>query len=453
MSAEPLPTLMSVPPPPKVEKPEPLWWKLWCFLLMMVAVQLVLGPKLQLSQWGVAAGTEAFRPAPGPHTGPATMQRGGYQNAAVAEGVAWLKGQLHLEMPGADGPEPEKRLHDTAYYNGKVYNVFPPLMAFLTVLLTPVRETWLQMPDGMWPQTAYLLLAFWPLPIVGYFVFRRQTGDSAWGALLTLAWMGGTAVLPCLEGARQGYLGQLDHVLSQVGLLIIAADLLGRRRLWPALIGLAIATWSRQLTFLYGLPLLWLAWRQSRARAAWCLAGLAVIAAPLLTLNYLKFGNPLDFGYQYIYAGREQEEMGERCLTYGAFSPHFLRENAYFLHVAPPIVDFDPPIVKISESNNRGTSLWITSPLAAFILIAIGRWWRDPDRRALMLATLPVMLGVMCYHSPGFLENGYSRFALDFLPIWLVVVAPWTRGGWRTQLALGCIAWSLLYFHTIRPTV
>ena len=437
---------------PALGQQEPRGRAVWYFILLVVAIQLILGPKIQLSQWGVAAGTETLTPAAKPKRTPSSWDKPHGQNAAVAEGMAWLKGQTNLDIPHADGPEPEKRLHDTAWYKGKAYNVFPPLMAFLTVLLSPLQVYLLPLTDGIWLQTTYVLLVFWPLPVVGYLVFRKQTGDSAWAALLTLAWMGGTAVLPNLEGARWGFLGQINHVLSQVGLLILAADVLGRQRLWPGIIGLAIATYSRQLAFLYGLPLLWIAWRQSPRRAAWCLAGLAAVAGPLLTLNYLKFGNPLDFGYQYIYAGREADDyMTQRCRDFGVFSPHFIPENLYYLNICPPIVDLDGLNVRFFERDQNGISMWITTPLAAYVFITAGWWWRDPRRRALMLGTLPVIFGMLCYHSPGFMEHGYSRFALDFLPIWLVVVASQTRGGWRTHFTLGCIAWSLLYFHQLMP--
>lgn len=53
----------------------------------------------------------------------------------------------------------------------------------------------------------------------------------------------------------------------------------------------------------------------------------------------------------------------------------------------------------------------------------------------------------------GYLELGYSRFALDFLPVWLAVVAPHTRGGWRAWFTLAAAAWGLLYFHEIVPDV
>jgi len=343
-------------------------------------------------------------------------------------------------------------MHDTALYKGKVFNVFPPLMGFLTVALAPLHKLLLDRTD-FWLPLPYTALVFWPVPIAAFLVFRKQTGHSAWAALLTAGFMGGTALLPNLYFAGGGNLGQTNHVLSQVGLLIFAADMLGRRRIWPSLIGLAIAAWTRQLTILYALPLLWMAWKQKRL--ALCLVGLAVIVAPLVTLNTLKFGNPFEFGYRYLYADREPDMMDERCLTYGTLSPHFIAENAYYMHVAPPRVDIEPSLtsLKITESNQMGTSIWITSPLLFYVLIAAPYWLRDGPKRMLMLSTLPVMLVLLFYHSPGYLQHGYNRFALDFIPIWLAVVAGQTRSGWRTWLTLGCTAWSMLYFQSIVPNV
>ncbi|MBN2559871.1 MAG: hypothetical protein JXQ75_02945 [Phycisphaerae bacterium] len=408
---------------------EPRWRVIACFLLMLAAIQLVTGPKIRLSQW----------------------QADARSNAGIAEGIAWLHGRLDLPCDG-DPDDPENRMHDTASYNGKSYNVFPPFMAIWTVILSPYHDL-LLVPEGMWMPGPLALLVFWPLPIVGFIVFRRRVGDSAWAGLLTVAWMAGTAVLPNLHEAQTGLLGQIHHVVSQVGLLVLAADVLGRQRIWPGLIGLAISTYTRQITFLYGLVLLWPAFRHGGyKRLALCGVGLAVIAGPLLTLNTLKFGNPLDFGYRHIYVGREDGYMGARCLAYGTFHPHFIPENLYYMYVAPPRVsEVSLTNVQISDSNQNGTSLWITTPLACWVFIAATRWWRDRKGRILMLGTLPVMIGLLCYHSPGYMEHGYSRFALDFLPIWLVVVAPHTRGGWRTWLTLGCTAWSLLYFQAIVP--
>ena len=154
-----------------------------------------------------------------------------------------------------------------------------------------------------------------------------------------------------------------------------------------------------------------------------------MIAVPLLSLNYMKFGNPLDFGYSYIYADRETESMGRRCAEHGTFSTHFIRENLYYMHLAPPRVgEVSVAGIQISEDNPHSTSLWITTPLAVWVLLAAGSWWREVNGRLLMMGSLLVMAGLLCYHSPGFMALGYCRFALDFLPIWMLVAAPFMRG-------------------------
>ncbi len=404
---------------------EPAWRTAACLLLTLAAIQLALGPKIQLSQWTVTA----------------------HDNAALAEGAAWLDGRLDIPHPGRDAAH--DRMHDTAYFDGKVFNVFPPMMTLLTVLLAPLHRMLIG-DAGQWLQTPFVLAVYWPLPLLGFLVFRKQVGDSAWAGLLTLAWMGGTAVLPNLAFARTGYLGQINHVLSQTGLLLVAADIVGRKRIWPGLIGLAISAWSRQMTALYALPLLFVA--RGRRRLGLCLAGVAVIAAPLLTLNYLKFGNPLDFGYQHIYVNRSEEPMADRCRDFGVFSSRFIGENLWYIFFAPPTVeDISPTNVKIEPVNSMGTGLFATTPLAMYMFLGARGWWPDRNRRLLVFGSAAVIVGLLFYHSPGYLQSGYNRFALDFLPVWFVVFAGQTRGEWRTWLTLACAAYSLLYFQAIVP--
>jgi hypothetical protein len=398
------------------------WQIAGSFLLMLAALQLIIGPKVQLSQWGINA----------------------EGNAGVAEGVAWLNGRLDIPHEGRDAAH--DRMHDTAFFNGKVFNVFPPLIPLLTVALSPLHQALIGRTD-MWLPWPYTLLVFWPLPILGFIAIRRQTGDAAWAALLVVAWMGGTAVLPNLVFAKGGELGQINHVVSQTGLLLIVIDLLGRQRIWPAMIGLLIATWTRQMCLLYALPIAFVAWRQRRI--PWLAGGLVVIVAPLLVLNHLKFGSALDFGYRHIYVNRAHEAMSQRCIEHGVFSTRFILENLYYMHVAPPSLDISPTEIRLAESSAMGTGLWLTSPIFVWVILAARRWWAHGPSRLLMLGTIPVMAGLSLYHSPGFLQHGYSRFALDFLPIWLVVISPFTRGGWRSWLTLVSAAYGLLYFQQI----
>lgn len=398
---------------------EPRWRPWACFILLLAAIQLTLGPIVQLTQWSLSDEI----------------------NAGVAEGVAW---QMHrLDLPSGDRDAARDRMHDTAYFNGKVYNVFPPLVPLLTFALAPIHHV-LGMPAGQWFPFVEELLVFWSLPIVGFLVFRQQCGDSAWAALLTLGWMGGTAILPNLEYARHGFLGPINHLISQVGLLVLAADFLGQQRIWLAIVGLFFAVWTRQMTFLYALPLLWVARR--RRRLGLCLAGLILIAAPLLMLNWLKFGNPIEFGYQYVYVNRD-DAMAQRA-SRGVFSPYFITENLWFMHAEIPRIEPSLTGIHFAASGN-GASIWFTSPMLLYAVIDVRRWWSEPYRRVLMLGTVPVLMGLSLYHSTGFMQIGYNRFALDFIPIWLIVVSPNTRGGWRTWFTLGATAWAMLYFQSI----
>lgn len=458
-TSRPAATLTGRAEPPVVELSEaPRTWHryevLGCFLLMMIAIQVALGPKIQLSQWEMDADS----------------------NAGVAEGVAWMKGRLDIppvknqqlqwdypEVPSNELTWPESRLHDTAYnpVDHKFYNVFPPLFSILTVAASPFHKL-VGMPETRWRPDMMALLIYWPLCITAFVVFYRRLRHPGWAALMAFAFIGGTAILPNLNETRHGLLGQMDHVMSQIGLLIVAADLLGKQRIWPALIGLLISTYARQMTSLYGLAILWVAMQRYGAKGVVMAGlGLAAIAGPLMALNYEKFGNPLDFGYKHIYAGREEGYMGARCLTYGTFSPQFIlgvdggHGNLYYMHVAPPMLgDVTLVSFNISDANQNGTSLWITTPMAFWVLIAIGAWWREKKARVLMLATIPIMIGLAMYHSPGYMEHGYNRFALDFLPIWLLCIAPYSLGGkhrWRTWLTLGFAAWGILYFNLITP--
>ncbi|MFO0974031.1 MAG: hypothetical protein U1A27_11425 [Phycisphaerae bacterium] len=390
-----------------------------CLLLLVAAVQLVLGPLLQLSQWDLSA----------------------ERNAGVAEAVSWLSGRA--DLPHADDPL-HHRLHDTALFRGRVFNIFPPLIGFFTIGLAPVHRLLLGRVD-LWLGPVYVLAAYGPVVILAYLLLRRESNDSAWGALLALGYLGGTALLPMCFHARFGQAVHLNHVLSQTGLLLLTWDALGRRRVWPGLIGLALATWSRQMTLLYALPLLWLARRRGRLGAA-C-AGAAVIVAPLLALNWVKFGSPFDSGYRYVYAGRD-DFLSHRAAAHGLFSPHFVAQNAWFMHAALPVPRLSGDGVRF-ETDELGASIWFTSPMLLYVFVAARRWWADPARRGLMLASLAVMAGHLLYHNTGYVQPGYSRFALDFIPVWLAVAAPATRGGIRTPFTLAATAWSLLYFQSL----
>ena len=268
--------------------------------------------------------------------------------------------------------------------------------------------------------------------------------------MLIAYWLIGTPMFPQLMGCRAGVINAVNHMLSAVGLMLIAGDLLGRQRIWPAAIGLIVVVWRRPNLVFFGLAVLFVAWMAPRRWRSLLTVGaaLAVSVGTLMTLNWLKFGSPFDSGYRYIYVDRENGWLGHRALTYGLFSPHFVAEKAWSMNLAPPQFRLARGQI-VPENTDAGVSIWMTSPLLLGAFIGLRHWWKVKAARALMLSSLPVIGAFLAYHGRGAMTVGYFTYALDFLPVWLVVIAPWAVEGWRRWFTLGCLAYSALYFNVL----
>ncbi len=414
---------------------EPRWRVVLVFALMVAALYVVAGPRVRLSEWRVRSDT------------------GGTSCHSLLEARSWHDGRLDID---ATGPHPElghDRPRDTAYRDGKVYNVFPPLFTFISYVVLALQEA-----QGLVGEEArsfyppwYVCLTVLPLPLLGFWVFRNVTGRSEWAAVMTAYWILGTPLFKMLVNCRTAEVNELNHVLSNVGLMLIAGDLIGKRRIWPAAIGLLIGIWTRQLTVLYAVGAVWIVWRLTRHRwrgLATVGAAVAIGVGALAALNWAKFGSPLDSGYASIYVGRD-DLYAQRARDPGVFSVEHVPRNFYYMNLSPPGIRLAPMMLQLG-GHGDGSSIWISSPLLLFGLFTVRRWWRDPARRALMLSSFLVILAFLCYHNTGSVQHGLYRFALDFVPVWLVVIAPYlletARRRWAT---IACLGYSALYFHVL----
>lgn len=389
-----------------------------CFLLLLVGLHLAASPVVRLSQWRIDPQT----------------------NHAMAEALAWRDGRLSLP----------NRMHDSALFDGRVYNVFPPLLTLLAYGAIQVGSI-LGIPDGQFYPPWYVALVALPLPLAGYGVFLKAVGRPAWAAFFTAVWILATPVLPCLAIAREAGINQVNHLLSQTGQMLILGSLLGRRQLWPGMLGLVIAAWSRPTCLLYAIPLAWAAWRGEktllRKRAAGLGLTLLIALALPMGLSWAKFGSPLDTGYQYIYEGR-QDELAHRGRE-ALFSMSNIPRNAWYMNLELPGWEFGQYGVRPTVSS-YGAGIWFTMPILVFVLIDGRRWWREPMERCLMLTGAALIVALLLYHNTGYIQPGYYRFCLDFLPAWLLIVATGAarspdRSGWMIAAA----AWSMIYFRMV----
>ncbi|MFH1416837.1 MAG: hypothetical protein ABII12_00920 [Planctomycetota bacterium] len=408
---------------------EPRWRVTFILILMLVGLYLAAGPLVRLSHWRIPD-----------------------SNHALIEANAWRQGRLNLPATSADPLR--SRQQDTAYRDGKVYNVFPPLFTFASYAAITLQAAQRALPEadqvGFYAPW-YVALVAVPLPLLGFWGFRTVTGRSEWAAVLTAYWILGTPLFCTLANGPLGHVNTLNHALSNTGLMLIAADMLGKRRVWPAAIGFIIGVWTRQLTAFYLLAMVWIVWRLSahRRRELVVLTAAAVLGlGTLASLNWAKFGSPFDSGYASLYEGRD-DLYAQRYRKYDRlFDPRFIPRNLRHMSLGLFSVR-EAQGQLILEGEPDGTSLWLTCPLLLFAFRDARRWWRDPVRRALMLASLIVVLGFLSYHNTGSLQRGQFRFAMDVIPIWLMVIGPYVIDGRRRWITLACLGFSALYFHVL----
>lgn len=445
---------LAAPAGPACESRRRVWG---CAVLYLVGLFLLLAPRAHLPAW---------------HASP--LANSPNVNTALAEALRWREGRLDLAQ----------RFYESAQGDDdRPYNVVGLAFTLLAVAGSALTQ-WFGGPPDSLSTFWYVALVALPLPLAAFAAFRQVLNDSAWAGVLAAGLLAGTSLAPVLCTCRTGSVYYINHVLAATGLLLMTGDLLGPRRIWPAAIGLALAAWSRQLTVFYAVPLLLIALRHhdtngrksvaepadspaaaSRvsqagtaihgsesaatrpARIIAAVAAILIVVAVPLTLNWLKFGHPLDTGYGRMFTGRT-DRIGAQAQQ-ALFSPRYLP-----MHLRAALFDFPAPDIRqgqlyLDRAGLAGGSIFLTTPLLAGVLLTLPWWWRDAARRWLMLATLPVLLGVMCYVTTGSDDSGYYRYALDVIPVWLVVIAPRLTTPRARPWTLGCIAWSALYFYMV----
>jgi hypothetical protein len=179
----------------------------------------------------------------------------------------------------------------------------------------------------------------------------------------------------------------------------------------------------------------------TRRERPW-LRQMALLIVPLLLgvvlhsgYNAVRFGRPLDFGYQYT-AGAPN--VVAAYAEYGGFNPHFLGCNLFVSLLNPPLiggnapttlssacdhllagVDFSTVAKTAFEPNPIGMSIFLVTP-AFFLLLAALR--RTPRNIAAWVGLLATMIPLWLYHNTGSSQFGY-RYWFDAAPFWLLLLA------------------------------
>lgn len=302
----------------------------------------------------------------------------------------------------------DKRAHDVslaqiAARRGTWYVTFPPGPAL--VILPGVALWGLGFPDVLF--TALVGAAI-PALLLGLFA-RVRPGRPREHLAACAAW---TLASPACFVAAHGSVWFTAQVLSAMFLVLHLGAAWSAERPARAGLWLGLAAACRPHLALAAIFFL-LEWRREGKRWPALVrfaAPLAAIGAALAIFNYVRFGDPLEFGHRYL-----EIRWQERIQTFGEFSLHYLRRNLECLLWLWPQVRLAPLSVRWSI---HGMGLLLGSP---WLLCLLGAREPLPQRRGLWLAALAVAIPPLLYHNSGQLQFSY-RFMLDFLPILLVLL-------------------------------
>ncbi|MBT1702590.1 hypothetical protein [Chryseosolibacter indicus] len=216
------------------------------------------------------------------------------------------------------------------------------------------------------------------------------------------------------------------HITSFLFQLLIINELLYKRRWWLIGVYIACTFLTRQFTifyFFFAAGYMWYLYKYRRENItlrdfiSLC-ATVAVGVSVYLLYNYLRFGNPLDTGYSHIvYIG----VLKERVMQYGVFSPRYFLFNLYSVLIKGFNIQFEGnTLLNIKDMDLWGTSLLAASP---FLIASIKADWPKTLKISAWVTIVAILLGQLFYHNNGFHQINTSRFALDFLPLLIVLTA------------------------------
>ena len=359
---------------------------------------------------------------------------------------SFLHGQLDL----LHVPDPP---YDLTLVEGHWYVSFPPLPAVLMLPLVALR--------GLAVSDIAFSVVLGALSISLFHLVLSRLGIGSLGVRIWMCVLLGLGT-PLWYCSALGSVWYTAHVAAAVCLCLYALEVVGRNRPFWAGLWLCIGFLARApvlLAFPLSLVPGFLRAR-GRRQAVQFLLLFALGAAPGLlaqaAYNYVRFGNPLEFGYRWM---NSPGQLVDRQVAWGQFSVHFLPENLYTLLIRPPLISLTPFRV---TPDPWGMGLLLTCPALVLALRRLcSRGWKilswdtrglpgqDLGRRlsgmcsglsaafagengrvrrldalylGLWLAVALVLVPSLLYFNTGSYQFGY-RFALDWLPLGVLLVA------------------------------
>jgi len=298
-------------------------------------------------------------------------------------------------------------INDIVTINGRNYQAMSLLPTVPYLPLVPFAALW---PFSRWIVSAVIgIVAGWlALPLAR----RYGPGGTADYWLAALGAFGTLLFTLTIEGDFY-YLAHLEAVLLTFLALIEWHD---RRRPWVVGLLIGLAALARPTLLVVAVPfgLALLAEAEDRLKAA------VTFALPLLVVlaltgwwDYVRFGSPFETGYDIAWIEGPLQDLRDQ----GLFSiVHVPTNLALFLGGGFTVRDAFPWLVPSIE----GHSILLTTPA---LLIAVGASLRERLNQVLWAAAIMAAVPVFMYYGGGGAGTYGYRYAMDFVPFLVALVA------------------------------
>ncbi|MDD7412728.1 MAG: hypothetical protein SOT76_04745 [Eubacteriales bacterium] len=340
------------------------------------------------------------------------------------QAMAWRDGRVSL---GQDYPWLE-----LAVYQGDWYVSFPPTPTVPIYLLTFLFGS--NVPDNLLIKV-YALVGM----LAVFFALRKRQGNLRAGFIALMTGFCGSAAALATQGAVWYQAQMLAFCLTAC-----AVCLASEGSITVSLFLYALSVGCRPFNVAYG-PLLMLIWARRKrlhttrelARGLWkgIVLGLCVAAA-YAAYNYARFGDPLEFGTNYL-----PEFMRS---AHGEFSLKHLANNLRNVVLGGPLERGENGW----SIKKYGFSLFLANPLLICLVV---RFVLDAAKRRLnsvkclcMALFLAQMFLLLLHRTFGGFQFG-ARYAFDLVPYYVAYLCADERrlSAWEIALMLAGLAFSL----------
>jgi hypothetical protein len=298
-------------------------------------------------------------------------------------------------------------INDIVTMDGRHYQAMSLLPTIPYLPLVPFHDLW---PFSRWIVSAVIgILAAWlALPLAR----RYGPGGMADYWLASLGAFGTLLFTLTIEGDFY-YLAHLEAMLLTFLALIEWKD---RRRPWVMGLLIGLSALARPTLILVAVPFGVALLAEAKDRVKVALAfGIPLLAAVAVTgwWDWVRFGSVTETGYGIAWITDPLEKLRAQ----GLFSLDHVPTNlALFIGGGYSVRDGFPWLVP----SNQGQSVLLTMPA---LLIAVGATLRERLNQVLWAAAILTAIPVFLYYGGGGANTYGYRYALDFVPFLIALVA------------------------------